>query len=517
MEVGMIRRILVFVFLFVICGFSARAEIVLPKIIGNNMVLQRNENVIILGEAEPGENITVSFCGQKVSAVSDKGGQWKVKMGPFKAGGPFEMKVSGNTDEITVNNVLIGDVWVCSGQSNMQLGVSEVLNAAQEIANADNPNIRLLTIPLKVSDTPQSKFTAKWLICGPKTVRPFSATAYFFGKELQKELNIPIGLINSSWGGTPIAAWMSAEAFGSDPDFRLIHERSNNTLSDYKLKKEEYEQKKSEWMELAEKAQANSDPLPSRPKFPEKPPYQILPSYLYNAMISPLISYPIKGAIWYQGEADAAFAYQYRKLFPAMIEDWRNAWGQGDFPFLFVQLANYMQSKRMPSQSAWAELREAQSMTLSCQNTGMAVTIDIGNPTNIHPKNKQEVGRRLALAALSVAYGRKIVYSGPIYELMEITDNKIYLSFNHIGSGLMAKSNEPLSGFAIAGEDRKFVWANAEIEGDKVVVWSDDVWNPVAVRYAWGDNPVCNLYNKEGLPASPFRTDNWPGITINNK
>jgi sialate O-acetylesterase len=300
----------------------------------------------------------------------------------------------------------------------------------------------------------------------------------------------------------------------ADADFAPILKRYADAVANYPNAMEEHKQKLAEWKEAAEKAKAEGKNPPRRPRAPFGPGHPHTPSGLYNAMIAPLIPYGIAGAIWYQGESNAGRAYQYRTLFPAMIKNWRDDWGVGKFPFLFVQLANFMETKPEPDDSAWAELREAQLMTLALPNTGMAVIIDIGEADDIHPKNKQDVGKRLALWALADTYGKKLVKSGPIYTSMKVDGNSIVLSFDHVGGGLVAKDGEGLKGFAIAGKDRKFVWADAKIEGDTVVVSSDEVSEPAAVRYAWADNPVCNLYNQEDLPASPFRTDKWPGVTV---
>jgi len=323
-----------------------------------------------------------------------------------------------------------------------------------------------------------------------------------------------VGLIHSSWGGTPAESWTSMAGLQSDPMYKHILERWEKVLANYPQAKADFDKKLDQWKEVAKKAKAEGEKPPDKPRKPWGPGHPWTPAGLYNAMVSPLVPYAIQGVIWYQGESNADRAWQYRKLFPLMIEDWRASWGQGPFPFLFVQLANWQERQPEPGESDWAELREAQLMTLDLPNTGMAVTIDIGEAEDIHPKNKQEVGRRLALNALANTYGKEVVYSGPIYKSMKQKGNKIVLSFSHTDHGLEARGGGPLKGFAIAGEDRQFVWANAEIDGTKVVVWSDELAEPVAVRYAWAINPECNLYNGAGLPASPFRTDDWPGVTV---
>jgi sialate O-acetylesterase len=494
------------------------ADIKLPAIIGDNMVLQHGEKVSIWGWADPGEEIMVgvSWNSMKWAVTADKDGKWSFKMTSPKVGGPYEMTLNGK-NSITIKNFLVGEVWVASGQSNMQWTVSNSANAEQEITEANYPKIRLFYVTRKVADKPQSDCEGSWVECSPETVPGFSAVAYFFGRELYKQLNVPIGLIHTSWGGTPAEAWTRREVLEAMPECAPILKRYADAVANYPKAKEEYEQKLAEWKEAAAKAKADGINPPRRPGEPFGPGHPHSPAGLYNAMIAPLIPYGIAGAIWYQGESNAGRAYQYRTLFPAMIKNWRDDWGLGQFPFLFVQLANFMAIKPEPTESAWAELREAQLMTLSLPNTGMAVIIDIGEANNIHPRNKQDVGKRLALWALVNTYDKELVYSGPIYKSMKVDGNSIVLSFDHVSGGLIAKGGEELKGFAIAGADKKFVWADAKIVGDTVVVSSNEVSEPVAVRYAWADNPVCNLYNEEELPASPFRTDDWPGVTAENK
>jgi sialate O-acetylesterase len=433
-----------------------------------------------------------------------------------KVGGPYKMTIAGK-NVIEIDNIMSGEVWVCSGQSNMQWSVQNSNNPKEEIAAADYPNVRLFSVTRKVAQKPLKDCQGSWAPCSPETVPGFSAVAYYFGRKLHKDLDVPIGLIHTSWGGTPAEAWTRKEVLEAEPDFKPILTRHAERLANFPQAKKDYEKKLQDWQQAAAKAKEEGKKAPRRPRAPLGPDSPHSPAGLYNAMIAPLIPYGIQGAIWYQGESNAGRAYQYRKLFSAMITNWRKDWGQGDFPFLFVQLANFMQTKPEPAESAWAELREAQTMALSLPNAGMATIIDIGEADDIHPRNKQDVGKRLALWALAETYDKDIVYSGPLYKSMKVRRAKVVISFDHVGGGLVARDGEALKGFAIAGADRKFVWADAKIDGDTVVVSSENVANPVAVRYAWADNPVCNLYNKADLPASPFRTDDWPGVTVDAK
>ena len=499
-------------------SLSVGADVELPAIIGDNMVLQRGMETPIWGMAEPGEWVSVVMGDQQAATAADTEGKWMVKLHPLDAGGPFEITITATNEtasnEITLHNILVGEVWACSGQSNMQWPVSRSVNAEQEIAESDYPMIRLFSVKRVVADEPLEDTEGSWVECGPETVGWFSAVGYFFGRALHRELGVPIGLIHTSWGGTPAESWTSKETLESDPVLRPVLTRWEQIMSVYPQAMEEYNEKLALWEQESKKAKEEGQPVPRKPRAPTGPTSPHKPTSLYNGMIAPVIPYGIKGAIWYQGESNAGRAYLYRKMFPMMIVDWRRSWGQGDFPFLFVQLANFTKVKPTPVESSWAELREAQLMTLMLPNTAMAVAIDVGETNNIHPQNKQDVGLRLALGGLAIAYDFDIVYSGPIYKSMNIRGNKIRLNFKHVGDGLVAKGGEPLKGFAIAGSDLKFVWAEAKIVGDdKVVVWSDQVPNPIAVRYAWENNPICNLYNEEGLPASPFRTDQWTCVT----
>jgi sialate O-acetylesterase len=482
-----------------------------PRIIGDHMLIQRGIKAPIWGKADPGEEVTVALGDQEARTVANEKGRWIVRIGPFEAGGPHMLTIKG-TNTLTFQDVLVGEVWVCSGQSNMQWSVNQASGAAAEIGQANFPNIRLFYVKRTVADTPQEDVVGSWEHCTPWTVEGFSAVAYFFGLELHKAYGgLPIGLIHTSWGGTPSEAWTSRPCLEADPDVKPLLDYWDEEAANSEAQMAEYERKMTEWKQAADEAKARGEEAPKAPQRPSDQrtsPHR--PASLYNAMIAPLLPYSIRGGIWYQGESNATRAYQYRSLFPMMITDWRHSWGQGDFPFLFVQLANF---RNWADPRSWAELREAQLMALSLPSTGMAVAIDIGETYDIHPKNKQEVGRRLALAARAIAYDEKLTYSGPIYDSMVIEGDRIRLRFKHVDGGLISKGG-PLKWFTIAGENHRFVWADAKIDGDTVVVHSDAVQYPVAVRYAWWDDPLgCNLYNRDGLPASPFRTDDWLGVT----
>lgn len=625
---------------------ALHAEVTIPFILSDNMVLQRDVQFNIWGWAKPGERVTVTFKDQRVSVKTASNGDWKALFDPIPAGGPYEMTISGK-NTIVLKNILVGDVWVCSGQSNMEWPLSQSRNWMTDRNTVDNKNIRLFYVPKNMSIKPQQNTKeARWEMCDERNAATFSAVGYYFGMNLSKQLAVPIGLINSNWGGTDIETWTSLETMYRDKDYAGVIEKMT-TLSLEQMQKESDEKVKawqhavdkedpgivSKWylpgtdvsawdlMKLpqawegaglpgldgvvwfrkefrisagdADKAAIislgpiddsdecyvngiligkteNRYDLPREYKLePEvlKAGINVIcikvidtgggggawgmdnqlyvetggnkttlagdwhykvglnlpaprdaaspnsfPSLLYNGMINPLINFPIKGVIWYQGENNAGNFIKYRELFPALINDWRNKWHIGNFTFLFVQLANYMEPPQVPQQSSWAGLREAQAMTLEVPNTGMAVIIDIGDSKDIHPRNKDDVGYRLSLAARKLAHGDDVVYSGPVYRSMEVIGEEVVLEFDHAGSGLMARDKYGyLKSFAVAGPDRKFFWAKARIvPGNKVVVMSESVKNPVSVRYAWADNPDdANLYNLEGLPASPFRTDDW--------
>ncbi len=502
----------------VMAADAVPSTIVLPSTFSDHMVLQRDIPVPIRGVAKPGSRLTIQFAGQRVKAKADETGNWETKLAPMRAGGPFDLTIKSRGATAVVKDVLVGDVWVCSGQSNMEWPMTMVNNTEEEIKNANHPTIRLFSVTKKVSGEPLVGCEGKWEICSPESVKDFSAVGYFFGRTLSDTLKVPIGLIDSSWGGTPAEAWTSRPSLEANPDCAPILKRWDDALAAYPAAQAEYEKAMAEWQKAAEAAKAAGQPEPKKPGQPLGPDHPHRASGLYNGMISPIITYGIKGAIWYQGESNASRAYQYRSLFPTMISDWRKNWG-GDFPFFFVQLANFMKRESDPNvQSAWAELREAQSRTLGLKGTGMATIIDIGEADDIHPRNKQDVGLRLAMSAFKVAYGYDWPDQGPVYQSMKVEGNAVRLTFSDADNGLKNNNtNGPLRGFTIAGEDKVFHWADAKIEGNDVVVTSPNVAKPVAVRYGWANNPICDLYSGYNLPASPFRTDDWPGVTVNER
>lgn len=636
-----ITSLLLSMFLFGI-AVNLQATVTLPRIFSDKMVLQRDVTLQVWGWADAGEKISVVFDRATYRVKADKSGRWIAALKPVPAGGPYEMKITGKSNVVTLKDILVGDVWVGSGQSNMEWTMKDTQNATEEIAKANYPKIRLFTVTKTMSYQPQKDLAGgEWMECNPENTRDFSAVAYFFGRKLNLELDVPIGLINTSWGGTNIQTWMSWDLMSKKDKYKNI-DIAKLAVSESEVKQKQAKFKEAmlhekglaeKWYEsrnttgwktirlpqmweqteignadgyvwfrkefqvsdpIGQKVQVSLGPIDDQDQtylngeqigtlqvynqprvYDVKPgllkqgvntivirvldtgggggvfgkPDQMFvdtghdkislagdwnykssvlntefgiadagpnsfPSLLYNAMVAPFIQFPIKGVIWYQGESNTFEAYHYRTLFKEMITDWRSKW-KSDFTFLWVQLANFMAPDSVPAQSAWAELREAQSMTLSLPKTGQAVIIDIGEENDIHPRNKKDVGYRLALAALKVAYGKDLVYSGPVYKSMEKTGDRIQLSFSDTGSGLWIRDKYGyVKGFAIAGEDKKFVWAMAHVEGNKIVVYSPQVKDPVAVRYAWANNPDdANVYNKEGLPASPFRTDTWPGVS----
>ena len=637
------------VFVLILFSLSLPGQVRLPRLVSDGMVLQRDADVKIWGWAAPGEELAIQFIDSTYFTQANVSGEWGINLKYLKPGGPYTMQIKAS-NEIVIADIMIGDVWVCSGQSNMELPVRRISWVyPAEIADCENTFIRQFQVPQSYDFNVQHEDlnSGSWKTVNRESILDFSAVAYFFAKELYEKYKIPIGLINSSLGGSPAAAWMSEDALKQFPDQYNEMQRFKDTslinqiiqsdslriqtwYNQLNQKDAGYKDKNNVWFQpslnmcdwktiqvpsfwagteleetngavwyrrtfnipatIAKKpaklilgcivdadsvfingvfAGTTSYKYPPRryniPSgllkegentivirvisnqgvggfVPDKP-YEIIcgadtlnltgtwqyrlgavmeplasrtsirwkPGGLYNAMLAPLLNYRIKGVIWYQGESNAERPLEYRELFPALIQNWRNDWNQGEFPFIFVQLTNFMESNNQPTESNWALLRESQLKTLSLPGTGMAVTVDIGEWNDIHPLNKKDVGYRLSVAAQKVAYGDTgVVYSGPIYESMKNEGNKIILSFTNTGRGLIANGGDELRQFAIAGSDKQFVWAHAKVENDKVIVWSDKISNPVAARYAWADNPEgANLFNREGLPASPFRTDDW--------
>jgi len=467
-------------FTIVIWGFltSVQADVRLPHIMTDNMVLQRDMATPIWGWADPGETIHVQIEGQDISTETDDTGKWQVRLGAMSAGGPYKLTVAGK-NKIELNNILIGEVWLCSGQSNMWWPLAETENAEEVASQAKDEKLRLFTVPFATELSPAQDLPGgKWEVCDSGTVPGFSAVAYYFGRELRKSLGVPIGLINDSCGGSIVQAWTSLPYIMHDPE-------SSRYLDDLPF-----------WAEGRQN------------RF----------CVLYNGMIAPIVPYGIRGAIWYQGEGntESTESDHYRRSFPLLIRNWREDWGQGDFPFLFVQLPPWTRDARFhvaidPEGTGWPILRESQLLTSqNVPNTAMAVIMDVGDENKIHPERKEPVGQRLALAARGVAYGQDVVYKSPVFKSMTIQDNKAVLSFDDVDGGLIV-NGDTAAGFSIAGEDKKFYPAQVKIiNKDKLEVWSDQVTQPVAVRYGWANYTVVNMFNKAGLPMCPFRTDNWP-------
>ena len=471
----------------------------------DHAVLQQNVKVPVWGTASEGEKVTVEFQGQTLSTVA-KNGRWQVVLPPLQPGGPFTLTIVGE-NRIVVQDVLVGEVWICGGQSNMArpLGLhpplQPLVNWEQEAASANYPQMRHFAINRSASDTPQADVKGKWEVCSPRTAPQFTAIGYYFGRDLTRKLNLPVGLINNAVPGTPAEAWTSPETLRSVPEFKTILERHAEAVQKWDPAKAEEDYKKAlEKFHVAEAAAKQAGkPVPPPPGKAQDPKGHKRPGGLYNGMVHPLQPYAIRGVIWYQGENNNDRAKEYQTLFPAMIADWRRTMAQGDFPFLFVQLA--------PFQKIGPEIREAQLMTWQkTPHTAMVVTVDCGDAKDIHPTRKEPVGARLALAARALAYGEKLEYSGPVFAAMKVNDSRALLTFTHAANGLTSKGG-PLKGFTVAGADKRFVPAEARIEGSSVVVTSPEVIAPVAVRYGWEKVPDVNLFNQEGLPASPFRTD----------
>lgn len=502
----------------------AQADVTPNGLVSEGMVLQQKSKVRVWGKADAGEKVTVRFRDQEGSAMPGQDGQWVVELDSKDAGGPFPMSIEGK-NKIELKNVLVGEVWVCSGQSNMEWSINASNQADKDVSKNTpaNPMLRMFTVKKNPQSKPVSDVTGAWVEAKPETVNGFSAVGYFFGRDLQAKLKVPVGMIHTSWGGTRAEAWTSRANLESNPLFKSTVEQHEMAVKNYPAA-----------LEKAKEAKAKP------PADPSSNPNA--PSVLYNGMIAPLLPYAVKGSIWYQGESNVGRAHDYRTLFPLMIKNWREDFKVASMPFYFVQLAPFQAVVKDPGESAWAELCEAQLLTSkNVPNTGMAVITDFGNEYDIHPTPKQPVGERLALLARANVYGEKVEYLGPAFAEMKVDGNKAVLRFTHTGSGLVARELEAtevrkdpktgqsrgaawrakpatggsvaLTGFTVAGDDKKFHVAEARIEGDTVVVHCAEVAKPVAVRYGWASHPLCGLFNKEGLPASPFRTDEYPGVT----
>lgn len=491
-------------------ALTAHAEVRMPALFSDNMVLQQGAALPIWGWAKDGEEITVRFLDQEVTATA-AAGKWKVILAPVAAGGPHEMVIRGE-NEITIRNILAGENWICGGQSNMAFPVERALEPEATIAGATLPQIRLFQVEVAGADTPQEDVKAQWVVCSPETVAKFSAVGYFFGKGLNQQLNVPVGLIQSCLGGTNASSWLPRAALAAAPEFADILAEFDAAVAAYPEAKAAYDTALAEYQARLEKAKADGVELTPEerrgPVEPMGPQHVKRPGALYNAMIAPLQPFAVKGTIWYQGEANAksvAAAQLYKLLFPAVIQEWRKAWGQDRFPFLFVQLAAYS------DHPAWPLLRDAQTATLALPDTAMAVSIDVGLKDNIHPPDKATVGNRLVQAARNAAYGEDVEATGPIFLELEKREGLAIVYFRNASDGLRS-STKPLTGFYVAGEDGVFVPANAAIAGQTVIVRAEGVARPMHVRYGWQafPDPPCTLYNGSGLPAVPFRTDELP-------
>jgi sialate O-acetylesterase len=475
------------------------------------MVIQQDTEVIIWGWAQPGEQIAVKGDWQHVgkSTVADENGDWAVEIASPAAGGPYEISIKGN-NKIILEDVLAGEVWVASGQSNMDMPLKRCENAESEIQNAAYPDIRFFYVEHIYNELPQKNCKGSWVKCTPQSASDFSAVAYYFGRQLHQNLGFPIGLISSSKGGSPAEAWMSTEALKSASLLSELNDMWNDWEEQCPDAEKSYQIEYQQWLRHKKEAKKKGITVPSEPKKPtacdmiSKPHRR--PGALYNAMVAPLLQFKIKGVIWYQGENNVDRPKQYRRLFPALIKSWRHDWQQENLPFYYAQITPYQYKDDLKNASL---LREAQTLALSLPKTGMVVTADIGNLDDSHPKNKQDVGERLALWAISKTYENdKFVYSGPMFRSFQINNSKIRIYFDYAESGLI-KKGKSLNHFEIAGVDQIFYSANAEIEGSSVIVSSDSVANPIAVRYGWHITTIPNLFNTEGLPAAPFRTDMW--------
>jgi sialate O-acetylesterase len=488
------------------CGALLRADVTLAPLFTDHAVLQQGKPIPVWGTAQPGESVTVDFHDDRETTRADANGRWRIDLKPLHADDrPAELKVSAK-NTIVVRDILVGEVWLASGQSNMEFKLRSSQGGAEAIAAANLPLIRHIRLAHQVADEPTGTSRGEWQVTTPETAPDYTAVGFYFAREISQTIKTPVGIIHNSWGGTPIESWMSTESLASDPDFKVVGERWAKALAQYPDKKAKYDDDLAAWTREQAAAKAAGKEFSKRkPDAPGGPGHRYTPSGLYNGMIYPLAPYALRGVIWYQGENNASRAVEYRKLFPALIHGWRESFGQGDIPFYWVQLANYESPYGGPD--SWAFLREAQDRALALPNTGQAVTIDLGDPTNIHPKNKSDVGHRLALVALTRTYRQSGEFSGPRFESLMVEGDSMRVRLSH-ATGLIVRGEAPPM-FELAGPDKRFVPAAVRIEDEMLVVTATGVSNPVAVRYAWRNNPLANVYNGAGLPLVPFRSDSW--------
>jgi sialate O-acetylesterase len=499
-------------FLFGNTAPPARADVTLPAFFSDHMVLQRDLPNTVWGWAAPGENVTVRLATESRSTQTDPAGRWRVELGPLPAGAPTALTVQGQ-NTLVIQDVLLGEVWMCAGQSNMAMSVAQAQNAPQEKAAAQYPTLRMFTVTSGASHEPQTRCTGTWEVCSPATVERFSAMAYFFGRTLHQTLGTPVGLIHASTvNGSPIEAWTSLPAMAQKPELQTLLSAWEKEIALYAAPETaaKFEAETAAWKLTVEKAKAENRPAPRAPaRAGRSPKDQSRPGNLFNGKIAPLAGYPIRGTVWYQGETNTSNGALYATQLPLLVQDWRTAWGRDTLPFIWAQLPGYGRRTEQPVEtSGWALIRDAMRRSLAVPHTAMSVNLDLGEETDLHPKNKQEVGRRLALCALANVYGKDLLFSGPLYEKHEIHGGDIRVSFRHAQGGLVARDGA-LRGFAVAGADRKWVKAEGTLRGDQVIVSSAEVAEPQAVRYGWANYPDGNLTNASGLPASPFRTDSW--------
>lgn len=497
---------------------SVRAELRLPAVIGDNMVLQQKQVNRLWGWDAPGTTVTVTFAAQRKRATADAKGRWTVALDPAPASAqPATIRFEGTTTR-EVSNVLVGEVWLCSGQSNMEFSVAQAHDGDLEVAAAKFPAIRLITVAQVGTQELQDDFAGRWEECSPQTVGSFTAVGYYFGRVLHEILGVPIGLIDNSWGGSKCEAWVQRDLLEQDARFQamLARWRQIEATYDFNKAQAEYETLLAKWQSAAAQAEGAGRPSTPRPKPPRNPlTGQARPGNLFAGVLHPIIGYGIKGVLWYQGEGNAERGYEYGYLFPLMIQNWRDAWQQENLPFYWAQIADVRPERPEPGESDLAELRESQTKTMAkLRHTGQAVIIDLGEGNDVHARNKQDVAKRLARWPLAKDYGMRLAHRSPEFKAMRVQEEKAVLTFDCFGSSLRTRDVNEARGFALCGSDRKWVWANATIDGaERVTVSSPKVAHPIAVRYAWADNPVCNVYSREGLPLTPFRTDDFPMIT----